>query len=106
PGQRGAHTFPREVVDRAPEFEIDKIRTARFDQRGGPREFAWICPRELYAEARFLGRSPDQRELTLTLLFETPREGHLADGHARSQLDTQTAVGQIRALRHRTHHDG
>ena len=103
--ERRAEAHAREVIDRAAEIEIDEIGAARFDERRGPRHLVRLVAGELHAEARLVRRAADQRELAAPALLQPPRDDHLADEHARAELDAQPPVRQIRALRHRRHDD-
>ena len=104
--ERGAEAHAREVIDRAAEVEVDEVRAARFDERGGPRHLVGLVAGELHAEARLVRRAADQREFAAPPLLQPPRDDHLADEHAGPELDAEPAVGQVRALRHRRHDEG
>ena len=104
--ERRADAFVREVIDRAAAVQIDEIGAARFDERRGPANLFRIGARQLHAEKRLALELANQRELALAPLLQPPRHRHLADRHARAQLDAQTAIGKIRAFGHRRHHDG
>ncbi len=99
--QRGAHPLPGEVVDRTPEVHVDEVDAAGLDQCGRPAHLFGVGPGELNAEAGLVGAPANQRELRTPPLLEAPRDGHLADGHARPELDAQPAKRQVAALRHR-----
>ena len=104
PAERRANPLVREVVDRAAAVEINEIGAARRRERGRPGQFLAVGASQLDAEAGLTVEAPNQRELALTPLLQAPRHRHLADGDPRAELHAQAAVGQVRALRHRSHH--
>ena len=53
--ERGAKAFAREVIDRAAEVHVHEIRTARFDERRGPRHLVRVVAGELHAEEGLVG---------------------------------------------------
>ena len=87
--ERRADALVREVIDRAAAIEIDEVGAARFDERRGPADLFGIGAGQLHAEERLAFELADQRELALAALLQPPRHRHLADRHARAQLDAQ-----------------
>ena len=104
--ERGAEAHPREMIDRAAEIQIDRVGAARFDERRGPRHLIGPIAGKLHDEARLIVGPSNERELAAAPLLQPARHDHLAHEHARAQLDAQTPIGQVGALRHRRHHDG
>ena len=104
--QRSAHAFSREVIDRTSEVDIDEIGAAGLGQRGRPRHFLGVRARQLDAETRLAGKPANEGELRFPLLLQTPGDRHLADQHAGAELDGESPVGQVGALRHRPHDHG
>ena len=104
--ERRADALVREVIDRTAAVEVDEIGAARFDERRGPANLFRIGAGQLHAEERLAFELANQRELALLALLQPPRHRHLADRHARAQLDAQAAIRKIRAFGHRRHHHG
>ena len=94
-GKRRAHSLAGEVVDRASEVDVHEVGAARLDERGGPGHLLGVRAGQLHAEAGLAFESTDEREFAGALLLEPPRHRHLADEHARSQLDGEATVGQV-----------
>ena len=103
--ERRAETHAREVIDRAPEIQIDEVGTAGFHQRGRPRHLVRLVAGQLDAETGLAGGTPNEGELAAPPLLEAAGHDHFTDQDARAEFDAQLPVGEIRPFGHRREDD-
>jgi len=105
-GGRGANALAREKVDRAAQVDVNEVCAPLLHEGGRPGHLFWVRPGKLDAEARFVRRAPYQGVLAAPALLQPPRQRHLAHGDSGAHLNGKPAVGKVRALGHRPHHQG